>query len=183
MTDDVNSSDDQQADPADALADLAGSESPVATEITVPDEQDNVDPLSALNAMARSDEAVSDPGDFAAAAAETVAYDVSDEVFSGGASPLGASGRLHVTAGDGYHRHHAHMYKKTMIPLLLVVGAMLVVIGLVAAAMVLSATPEQKFDPRMKLVLFVSFPLAAVVLTGAWLFRRDVNKVTGTGSR
>ncbi len=181
-TDDLNGSDNRPADPADALADLAGSDD---CEISVPDEQDNVDPLSALNAMARSDEAVSDPGDFAAAA-ETVADDISHEVFVGGDVPLGVFGGTHVTAGDGYHRHHAHMYKKTMIPLLLVVGAMLVVIGLVAAAMVLSATPEQKFYtwyPRMKLLLFVSFPLAAAVLAGAWLFRRDVNKVTETTSR
>ncbi len=148
MTDDVNSNDNQQADPSDAL--------------------------SALNAMARSDEAVSDPGDFAAAT-----DDVSHEVFVGGDVPLGVFGGTHVTAGDGYHRHHAHMYKKTMIPLLLVVGAMLVVIGFIAAAMVFGETP----DPRMKLVMFVSFPLAAAVLAGAWLFRRDVNKVAGTGKR
>ena len=156
MTDDVNSNDNQQADPADALADLAGSDD---CEITVPDEQDNVDPFSALNAMARSDEAGFDPG---------------------------VSGGAHVTSGGGYHRHHAHMYKKTMIPLLLVVGAMLVVIGLIAADMVISATPERKFYtwyPRMKLVMFVSFPLSAAVLAGAWLFRRDVNKVMRTASR
>lgn len=143
MADDVKNNDNQRLDPADALA-----------------------------AMARRDVVVSDPGEFAAAGAETAAEDV----FAGSAAPSGVPGGLHVTAGDGYQRHHAYMYKKTMIPLLLVAGAMLVVIGLISAAMWLGSAPEQKFDPRMKLVLFVSFPLAAAVLAGAWWFRRDLTR-------
>ena len=183
MTGDVNSSDEYQADPADALADLAGS---ADDKIIVPDKQDEVDPLSALDAMAQADAAAPNPGDFAAAAAETVAEDVSDEIFSGAGAPLGASGGAHVTAGAGYHRHHAHLYKKTMIPLMLVVGVMLIAIGFVSAVMVFQAEPDEKFYTRysqMKIVMYVSFPLAAVVLAGAWLFHRDVNKSGQTGRR
>ncbi len=183
MTSDMSSNDNQQADPADALADLADSND---GEIVIPDEADEVDPLSALDAMVQTGDPVPDPGDFAAAAAETVAEDVSDGIFSGAGAPLGASGRLHVTAGDGHRRHHVHMYKKTMIPLLLVVGVMLIVVGFVAAVMVFQAEPDEKFYTRysqMKIVMYVSFPLAAVVLAGAWLFHRDVNKSGQTGRR
>jgi len=183
MTDDINGNNDRQADPADALADLADSGD---GEIIVPDEQDEVDPLSALDAMAQTDAGAPDLDEFAAAAAETAAEDVSDEILSGAGAPLGASGRLHVTAGAGYHQHHAHMYKKTMIPLMLVVGVMLIVVGFVAAVMVFRAEPYEKFYTRysqMKIVMYVSFPLAAVVLVGAWLFHRDVNKSGQTGRR
>ncbi len=140
---------------------------------------DTADALAALNAMARTGEVAFDPGEFVAAAAETVADDISDEVFSVGAAPLGVSGGTHVTAGGGYRRRHAHMYKKTMIPLLLLVGAMLVVIGLITVVMVLQTEPDEKFYTRysqMKIVMYVSFPLAAAVLAGAWLFHRDVKK-------
>lgn len=181
MTDDLNNNDEQQADPADALADLADSNN---GEIVVPDEQDEVetDPLAALDKMAQADEDASDPADFAAAAAAIVAEGVSDEVFSGTGAPLGASVGFHVTAGDRHRRHHAHLYKKTMIPFLLVVGVLLVLIGLIAAAMVFQATPEEKeyynWYSRMRIVMFVSFPLAAAVFVGAWWFHRDVNRKT-----
>ncbi|MDY7009185.1 MAG: hypothetical protein SVV80_00305 [Planctomycetota bacterium] len=186
MTDDVKNDDTQQAaHPADALADLA-DRSGGGGEIIVPNEQGKVNPISALDAMVQSNVVMSDPGEFAAAAAETVADGVSDEVFTGAASSLGASGGVHVTSGDGYHRRHAHMYKKTMIPLMLVVGAMLILVGFIAVDMVFRADPEQEFYTwysRMKIVMYASFPLAAVVLAGAWWFHRDVNKATGTGRR
>ena len=171
MRDDINSNEDQHDDPADALADLASRND---DEIVVPDETDEVDSLSALDAMANNDAAATDPGEFAADA-ETVGNDVSDDVFAGGDALSQAAGREHVTSGAGYGRHHAHMYKKTMIPLMLVVGAMLVLIGFSAAAMVLqSDTTDTLYYSRMKIVMYVSFPLAAVVLVGAWWFHRDV---------
>jgi hypothetical protein len=175
MRDDINSNEDRHDDSADALANLAGGN---AGEIVVPDETDKVDPLSALDAMAQDDCDAVDPGEFAAAA-ETVENDVSDDVFAGEVSLSEATDREHVTVGAGYHRHHAHMYKKTMIPLMLVVGAMLVLIGFIAVVMVLRAEPDDKFYTwygRMKIVMYVSFPLAAMVLVGAWWFRQDVNK-------
>ena len=169
VKDDVNSNDEHHTDPADALADLARG---TAGGMVVPDKAGKVDPLSALDAMARNDAVVADPGEFAAAA-ET---NVSDEVFAGGASFSKASDREHVTAGAGYRRHHAHMYKQTMIPLMLVVGAILVLIAFVAAVMVLqSDTADALYYSRMKIVVYVSFPLSAVVLVGAWWFHRDVN--------
>ncbi len=170
MKDDVNSNDEHHTDPADALADLARR---TDGGMVVPDEAGGVAPLSALDAMARNDAVATDPGEFAAAA-ET---NVSDEVFAGGASFSNASDREHVTAGAGYRRHHAHMYKQTMIPLMLVVGAILVLIAFTAAVMVLqSDTTDTLYYSRMKIVMYVSFPLATAVLVGAWLFHQDVKK-------
>ncbi|MDY6914362.1 MAG: hypothetical protein SVT52_07900 [Planctomycetota bacterium] len=80
---------------------------------------------------------------------------------------------------------HAHQYKRTMIPLLLVVGVLLFILSGVTMFVLLTgrsaggAGPEMSQNLLMRngvwLVVF-AMPLGAILLVGAWLFHRDVSQ-------
>ncbi len=156
--------------PADALADLA--ENDKVEEFVSPD---TPDPHAALDEMAR-DDGGTNADDIADPAVGTDDNEIDDPVLFGDNAPLESAGGLHVTAGEGHRRHHAHLYKKTMIPLLMTVGVLLLLIGLLAGSMTISADGETDYRSRMTLVTFTSFPLSAVMFFGAWWFRREVNR-------
>jgi len=81
-------------------------------------------------------------------------------------------------------RAHAHQYRRTMIPLLLVVGLLLVGFSVLTIFMLVGA----KKDPDAiagemtymqaygKYFIIVSLPIGALLLLGAWLFYLDVRK-------
>ena len=177
MADDGSHDNTEKKDPAEALAGMAEEGPP---EIVAPAPQGVSDPLSALTGMARGRrDAADDLGRLA---------DGGDEE----GDPAGERPEAAAFAGDpaqarparaaGHHRRrgraHAHAYKRSMIPFLIVVAAMLLVVGCISAGIVVPAwlSDERASDPRMRLVSIVSFPLAGVLLLGALMFHRDVKQ-------
>jgi len=163
VADNASQDNTEKKDPAEALAGMAEDERP---EIVAPAPQGVSDPLSALTGMARG------------------RRDAADDLgrLAGGAAEEGeaAQARPARTAGHGRRRGrtHAHTYKKSMIPFLIVVAAMLLVVGCISTGIVVPAwlSQERISDPRMRLVSIASFPLAGVLLLGAWMFHRDVKQ-------
>lgn len=79
---------------------------------------------------------------------------------------------------------HAHNFKKTMVPLLLVAGVLLI---LLASAVILlngldsspASASASMFDASTRKVLvLLAYPLSAILLMGAWMFHRDVTRAT-----
>jgi len=66
---------------------------------------------------------------------------------------------------------HAKQFKQTMIPLLVVVGLMLFVLGAVTGYLVVKGTIAK---PLAKWAAIGAFPVGAILLLGAWLFRLDL---------
>jgi len=67
--------------------------------------------------------------------------------------------------------------RKTMIPILLVVGGLLLGIGVISIAMVTGVAPEDVGTSNRGLLIVVavlSFPLAASLFFGAWWFKREL---------
>lgn len=163
MADDANHDNTEKKDPAEALAGMAEEEQP---EIVAPAPQDVSDPLSALTGMARG------------------RRDAADDLgrLAGGGDEEGEAAQARparAAANDRRRgRAHAHAYKKSMIPFLIVVAAMLLLVGCISAGIVVPAwvSEERTSDPRMTLVSIASFPLAGVLLLGAWMFHRDVKQ-------
>lgn len=77
-------------------------------------------------------------------------------------------------------RAHACQYKKTMIPVLLVVSAMLWVVGvlsvLLASGVEMFGAGGEQDAGRFAAIGWYSIPLAAILLAGVWLFHRDVKR-------
>ena len=83
-------------------------------------------------------------------------------------------------------RVHAEQFKRMMIPLLLVVGAMLIVLGGITAFMLPS---EEEIElarltgrsgllhrPITRWMVVSAFPLGAVLFLGAWVFWREIRQ-------
>ena len=77
---------------------------------------------------------------------------------------------------------HALSLKKTLIPLLLTVGVLLLVLSAATIAMLLSSSTSteplessmlRKYGPTL---ILISCPLAAVLLGGAWLFYVEIRR-------
>lgn len=69
---------------------------------------------------------------------------------------------------------NAHTFRKTMIPVLLVVGVLLMVVG--GLSFYLSHEGGGRGDRLLMLIMVVSFPLAAVLFFGAWYFHHEVTR-------
>ena len=66
-------------------------------------------------------------------------------------------------------------FKKTMVPLLLISGALLIILGAVVALFKPDGEGNRFLSPGgAKIVAGLSFPLGMLLLAGAWLFHRDV---------
>ena len=84
-------------------------------------------------------------------------------------------------------RSHSHAYKRTMIPLLLVVGFMLIGFSVMTLlALMGDGTHPDSFAAQGtylhaygKFFILASLPLGAILLMGAWLFYLDVRKSAG----
>ena len=168
-------------DPADFLADMAGGED---QEITPPEQTDDADdepdPLAALDLMAG--EAADEPAELEfvdepaePAGAEQAPADAFAAVGMDGRAAFRARQARAAAFAGRQASHHAHLYKKTMVVPLLIVGALLVLVGILAIAMLL-ASPDQrqtKFYGYMIWVAVVSFPLSGALFFGAWAFHRE----------
>jgi hypothetical protein len=86
-------------------------------------------------------------------------------------------------------RAHAHQYKTVMVPLLITMGAILVLMGAYVllgdggAGAPADAAPEETAPRGLAVPIQVWFPLlalplGAILLAGAWWFHRDVTRKT-----
>lgn len=168
--------DEQRKDPADALASMANDQHDQTAAAPDSPEDEEVDATAALDEMA------GDQGDAAELLddlAEEEAEAVEEEVAAAaGASDLQSRQQGGRTSAR-HARAHVHAYKKTMIPLLLVVAAILAVVGALATSMLIRAgqtARQTQWEAWLTFVALVSFPLAAILLFGAWLFHREVKR-------
>jgi len=159
--------------------------------------------IDALHAMADGQDAAagSRPGEGQTEPPEesSSGLDSLTEQTAPGEDPQAAEDFSHMPRGEGAslarrnrsaafqhqsRRVHAEQFKRAMIPLLIVVGAMLLLLG--AAMLTMLPGAEQAAQARARgsdalahkawtrpLVL-ASFPLGAILFLGAWLFRRDL---------
>ncbi len=173
---DTNESDEPQRDPADALADMASTPPP---EIAPPEDEPGApaDPLDALSELAEGRR--EQPGPEEMLTAEPV-----EELDAEIAEATGLSGAEAVQArraqaarigGRQAQAQYAH-YKRTMIPLLIVVGALLLVVGVCSAALLVHNRSRGggSHDTALALVTIVSFPLAGILALGAWWFHKEL---------
>ena len=76
------------------------------------------------------------------------------------------------------HRASTHQLKQIMIPLLVAVGALLIVLAGVVMGMLASGRSPKSGAGAWAAVI-VAFPLGGFLLFGAWWFRRDVKTAKG----
>ena len=74
--------------------------------------------------------------------------------------------------------HAMHAYKKTMFPVLLVMGGIMGLVGLVCLVLLAGVGQRSIHMATGQLVLFlaISLALSGVLFVGAWLFHRDTHK-------
>jgi len=188
---------EQKKDAWDALEDLAAgkdsgsrpapSESSglamLAGQADDPRANEEEDPLARL---ANSEEAVE--SDEEAAAEDTV--DAEAPPFeavpvAGGAAPVSRKERdaAYQTRARAATAHH---FRKTMIPLLLIVAGLLFILATITLVVV-DAPPDeeavfQKTDWLVKYgraLALVAYPLGVILIGGAWWFRRDIKRAGG----
>lgn len=158
------------ADPADVLAGMA-DQGPL--EIAEPDAGSG-DPLAALDDMAEARQ------DTPAGLDRLEAADEPPPLDPDMAAATGLSGRdayrarrvrgLRIEAQQAHA--HAHAFRRLAVPMCLVVGGLLLIVGALAAYLVLAGGWDRQ--PGMVLVGLVSFPLAIALFIGAWWFHHDL---------
>lgn len=67
-------------------------------------------------------------------------------------------------------RVHAEQFKRMMVPILIVTGVLLLLLGAVVAFVV---RPDGGFQ---RVMVITSFPMGAILLVGAWLFYADLKR-------
>ena len=88
-------------------------------------------------------------------------------------------------------RVHAEQFKRMMVPILLVTGILLLILGGIVAVMMRQTDPTMVIDdgtllnnPMFKRVMVITaFPLGAILLVGAWLFRADLKRAEAAAQR
>jgi len=147
----TENNEDMHANHIDALHAMAGGE-----DIATPQDADD-----------QSEEVADHPVEETVAAVD-IGVDVDPEEARR-SRQTGLKGRV--------KRAHAEQFKRTMIPLLLVVGAMLLLISV--ATILMMQTHESDTGEFMGGVgwpmAIGSFVLAAVLMLGAWLFHYEIN--------
>jgi hypothetical protein len=86
-------------------------------------------------------------------------------------------------------RANTHTYKRTMVPLLLVVGLLLLIMGGAAFAFLPSSEMAEvirrtnpdalSISPVMRYMAILSFPLGAILMLGAWMFHQEIRRSDG----
>ena len=173
---DVSQPNQPRKDPADALADMA-STGPL--EIVPPPDPPGgpKDPFEALTQMAEAeDETIAPDPDAAGPPDDALDLGMAETIGVAGAEAFRARQVRARAVGADTRRVHTHAYKKLMIPLLLVVGALLVLVAALSALMLVWHRGQGSNDEALALVTLVSFPLAGVMAFGAWWFHRDVRR-------
>lgn len=168
-----------QPDPAEALANMAESRD---EEIVTPPDADEepADPAEVLDRMAAERiDAGDELDDQDEAGDERVEAEAAAMTGVPGRRAYQARGARGARIAGRQARANVNAYKKMMIPLLLVVGALLILIGLLGVSMLIA--PEEadsgtRWHALMTAVALVSFPLGAILLFGAWWFHRDMGR-------
>jgi len=77
-------------------------------------------------------------------------------------------------------RVHRNSFKQSMIPLLLVVGAMLIIMSVVTMLLLVGDDSDEfgYLEQYGKLFIIVSLPVGGFLIMGAWMFFLDVRKNT-----
>jgi len=130
----------------------------------------------------------------AAAAVLAAAQAASDgapapEVTAGGGAASARKSRA-VALKRQRQRVHAEQFKRMMVPILLVTGVLLIVLGGIVAFMMTGQeegmyTGSDMFhDPGLKRIMVITaFPLGAILFIGAWLFRADLKRADKMAQR
>jgi|GEM_PF-2350776 len=87
-------------------------------------------------------------------------------------------------------RVHAEQFKRMMVPILLVTGILLLVLGGIVAYMMRQGDADLYtgtgilHDPGFKKIMVItSFPLGAILMIGAWIFRADLKRAEAAARR
>ena len=165
-------------DPAEALANMADSRNEQAAPPPEADEKPK-DATEALDELAaRRAETGKEAEGLAPADDETIDMAAAAATGLSGAEAFRARRARGAKITGQQARAHAHAYRRMMIPLLLVVGVLLILIGLLDVSMLIAADEadrQTRWHALMMVVALVSFPLAAVLFFGAWWFHREVS--------
>ena len=181
----------KKPEAADALADMAPKEKE-QVEIAPSTELVDGDPLAALSKMSEGEdidvEKKSLAVEHSATASDgeaTVTVDVHVAV-SAGPSPA-AQERAQARAVQNRQQAHAQAlaYKKTVFPLMLVVGGILALVAIIGLYYCISINWQSRFwheyGTWLLLLTILAFPLSGIMLFGAWWFHRDVQKAKPSG--
>ena len=100
--------------------------------------------------------------------------------------PLAAQANWRAAVQRQTRAAYAHQYKRTMLPLLLVVGLLLLVLSTATLVMLVSAAEPDPYHMQSygtilqkygKWTVLIALPLAVLLLLGAWLFHRDLRRL------
>jgi len=87
-------------------------------------------------------------------------------------------------------RVHAEQFKRMMVPILLVTGILLLLLGGIVTVMMRQVDADMYTgagllqDPGFKKIMVITaFPLGAILLIGAWLFRADLKRAEAAARR
>ena len=102
---------------------------------------------------------------------------------AGSAAVSGARKARASTLQRQRSRVHAEQFKRMMVPILVVTGVLLLILGGIVTFMMrqgdadLPAGTGMLNDPGFKRIMVIAaFPLGAILLIGAWLFRADLKR-------
>jgi hypothetical protein len=162
----------------DALAAMAGGqdishEGFNAVE-EVPDETGQSDAAAALAAQVDPDSQAASPASPDAGASTTPVIKTT--------AVSGARKSRANTLQKQRSQVHAEQFKRMMVPILMITGILLVLLGAIVMFMVKGAPAGYSGtgllnSPRLKQIMVVtSFPLGAILMVGAWLFRADIKR-------
>ena len=167
---------DQHEDAADVLANMAANQ---PDDVVAPADQD-VDPSEALDQMAQGEPAGELGGEFVPPAGDgdVINLELAEATGVSGEQTVHARQAHAASAGRQMAAAHHHVYKRWMMPLLVIVGVLLILVGLLSGVMLLQNRGRGSHDGALALVLVVSFPLAAMMIFGAWWFHRDVRRTS-----
>jgi len=179
----------------DALAAMAGGRDishegfNAPEEIPDPDQTGKSDAAAALAAQ-------TGPADPDAAAAALIAQTPAPEPAAPApviapVAATSASRKSRVAAlQKNRARVHAEQFKRMMVPILLVTGVLLIALGAIVAFMMrgapVDAAPSVGIldDPNVKRIMVITaFPLGAILMVGAWMFRMDVKRGEAAAKR
>ncbi|MFW6132764.1 MAG: hypothetical protein ACOC8F_02620 [Planctomycetota bacterium] len=163
---------DRQGGGGDPSGSRDGGEAPA-------DDAARRDPADALHAMADGEDLAAAPVGDTEPETPGEEPDAADadalEGLPGRGEARSARRARSATIGAQADSAHHHQFHRAMIPLLVVVGILLFVLGFVVAILGPARAETSMFGGTMTTVaVVVAFPLGAILLFGAWFFRREV---------
>lgn len=167
---DTDKPEEQPKHPADALAEMADREPDEAPPAPSPP-----DHVEALSQLAEGEPPADDQGDSEPPEPEAVDEQLAQQTNLAGEDAFRARQARRASIGAHEARAGASIYKKAMIPLLVVVGVLLLLVGVLSVMLLMRHGSEGAYGERLVVVALVSFPLAAVLIFGACWFHRDVS--------